>query len=475
MSIFAKMKGSSTPEASKSRGNRTPEVAPPSESAVRLKPYSGLETKTLWNHFNKDDLMTISEVTSLLDRVLMKDATDVYADVKQTKAWKDYCSQALRIMDSSNGTTVDLQEFTAEFNSFYLNRMYYLVKCLVPALHKVLRKVCEEAGFDAERMSEIAAIMAGGGKEKEKVQVRVEEKIVIQEADKTAELAEIVKLKESIEKLGSEIEAIRAEGGAELAAAKEAADRTIAENDEERRALEQRFEAEKASLNEQISSLKTEIEKMTVHDIESSRASTARATAQETEIESLKHQLRTALQDVEIAKLLGKDKIELLEEENRGLKSRAFKEVDEWKSKFDEIIKENVDCRNLFAGLKADVIRLNAELLERQLEDRRRKETAPFTMASVHSVALSGISLDPFRAELVQQFGSIDNVMGKRTKLTLNEMELIATSIGYSREYSRKLFYALDVKNRGFLSAEQFARPLPVLNDELCLLTKSST
>lgn len=55
----------------------------------------------------------------------------------------------------------------------------------------------------------------------------------------------------------------------------------------------------------------------------------------------------------------------------------------------------------------------------------------------------------------------------------MNEVELLALSLGYTKTYSKKLFYALDTRNRGFLSIEQFSKTLPVINRELVLLTKS--
>jgi hypothetical protein len=116
---------------------------------------------------------------------------------------------------------------------------------------------------------------------------------------------------------------------------------------------------------------------------------------------------------------------------------------------------------------------VNAALLEAQLKEPKKPELAK--SSAINCAALSGAALDPFRSELVNQFGSIEAVVGKRKKMTLHEMETIASSLGYSRDYSRKLFYALDVKNRGFLTAEQFGRPLPLLNQELCLLTQESS
>jgi Ca2+-binding EF-hand superfamily protein len=57
----------------------------------------------------------------------------------------------------------------------------------------------------------------------------------------------------------------------------------------------------------------------------------------------------------------------------------------------------------------------------------------------------------------------------------MTEIESISLSLGYTREYCKKLFFALDTKNRGYLTMEQFARPLPVINKELCLLMKESS
>ena len=114
MNFISKMTGKSG-DASKSIAPNSGAAAEASSvPAVRVKAYTGLEIKTLWNHFNKDDLLTISEVGELLDRVLIKDASDIYGVLKGGKGWKEYCSAALKLMDTSQGSTIDLQEFNSE-------------------------------------------------------------------------------------------------------------------------------------------------------------------------------------------------------------------------------------------------------------------------------------------------------------------------------------------------------------------------
>ena len=122
--------------------------------------------------------------------------------------------------------------------------------------------------------------------------------------------------------------------------------------------------------------------------------------------------------------------------------------------------------------MRSEIVRVNASVLEAQMKSKQEPENTK--VSSVYAAALSGVALDPLRTELVNQFGSIDAVIGKRKRITLHELENIAVSMRYSREYCRKLFYALDVKNRGFLSCEQFSRPLPLIHRELCLLTQAS-
>ncbi len=95
---------------------------------VRIRPYTGVELKTLWNHFNKDDLITDSELSGLLERIFVKDSTDMFADLKRTLAWKKFGQSASKLMDASNSGMVDLSKFNSGFNDFNTNRFYYVIK-----------------------------------------------------------------------------------------------------------------------------------------------------------------------------------------------------------------------------------------------------------------------------------------------------------------------------------------------------------
>jgi DNA repair exonuclease SbcCD ATPase subunit len=178
--------------------------------------------------------------------------------------------------------------------------------------------------------------------------------------------------------------------------------------------------------------------------------------------------------------LAKEETIRRLESENEKLKKFVKNDlVDEWKQKFDEIISENSKLRDTLAGVKNEVVAQNVQII--RMKESTDEEVAKSLKASTTLVgaALTDIQLDPFRAELVRQYGSFESALrafrltpGKR--LTMTEIESVCLSFGYTREYCKKLFYALDTRNRGFLTMEQFARPLPVINKELCLLMKES-
>lgn len=438
-------------------------------SAVRTKPYTGLEIKTLWNHFQKDDLMTIKEVTALLDRIMIKDATDIYTALKTNKAWNDFTSQALKLLDSSGGGTVDLEEFTSEFNAVYMARVFFVIKLLVPVFLRELRRLCEECQLDPGRMEEAKRILAGIGGEAPTKTV-VEEKIVVKEADKKAELEEIKRLKDLLEQLTRDLEMTRSE----LAVASTSGDafsQRLREKDLEIAELQRKSKSESDALRQEIDDLKAQADKLRQANTDAQREAKERSARQQAELDGLSNKLMQAQKEMDDTKRSCADRVRALEKDNEKLRENQFKDLAEWKSKFDQAIEENSKGRKLLSDLKEEASKLNAQLLERELSDKRKQSNVS-SVSPIHAAALSGITLDPFRSELIKQFGSIEQVMNKRTKLTLNEMELIASSMGYSREYSRKLFYALDVKNRGFLTREQFARPLPLLNDDLCLLTK---
>ena len=453
---------------------------------VRLKPYTGLEIKTLWNHFNKDDLITVSELSELLDRIMIKDSTDIYTAIKGSKGWKDYCSQAMKVMDTSRGNTIDLQEFSGGFNGFYQTRFYFSIKHIIPALLKELKRICQECELDAVRLSELAGILAGDATPAPQP--------VIDNASKD----EIKNLKSLIDKLNS----VLAQSKSELMAAqgeigqlkeslarsetqysdllsrfdKERSERLAAdaEMDRLRRELRgmQSFQDTTENQKKEIERLRMELD-ATQEDLHKAREENRRLVDQNRDsgarFEAEQASLRRALENRDNEILQLQQESDKLERESQNIRNSQGKLVDEWRMKFDDILKENDTCRTIMAELRSEIIRVNTALYEAQNAEKEQD----IKVSSIHAASLSGIGLDPFRTELVRQFGSIDAALGKRKRVTLHELEAMATTMGYSREYSRKLFYALDVKNRGFLSGEQFARPLPLLNRELCLLTQA--
>ena len=430
--------------------------------SVRVKPYTGLEIKTLWNHFNKDALMTSTEMAELVERILVKDATDILSDVKGTKAWREYCSQALKVMDTSHGGTVDLGEFTSDFNSFYQSRFYYVIKHLFPALNKELKRICRESDLDPNRIAEIESMLVGDGssssisdsqvrKYKETIESltkRLEDSV--REAASTAD--EVRKLSEALNRSNAENQELRSQQQSEQATRKQSQGQldTIARLEQVVESLHQELEVQRrdkiqaeALYNERISSLMRE-------------NSALKAEMLEKEDEANRW----------------RDRADQNEKEASRLKANRSDEIQDWRSKFNAIIAENEKCRNVMSDMRNEIIRVNTALLEVQLKGKEEKMPKN---ASFHATSLSGVALDPLRIELVNQFGSLEAVIGKRKRVTLHELESIAAALGYSREYCKKLFFALDVKNKGVLSMEQFSRPLPMLNSELCLLTQDRT
>ena len=513
MNFISKITGKSgeaaadSPTASKSvvvPGKSAGSEGSGSTAAVRVKPYSGLEVKTLWNHFSKDDLLTITEVGELLDRVLIKDASDIYAVIRTGRAWREYCAMALKIMDTSQGSTIDLQEFTSEFNAFYVSRLYYIVKFLIPIVHSELLKACEKSGMEAKRLAELEGIIKSD---------RPTHKVV----DKAVELAEIARLNQLVASLTLALESSKqAEGTSEIAALKaeviqlkiQAGSAStqqhsmieklskelsfqrneLAKIGNEKTVLEAKIvKLEESNIGLEAQIAKLEAEKVSMKSMNEKEVLTLREQLdialegksdmeqQVSKLESIKEQLRNAegtLSGMDGVVLTRDSKIASLESEHRLLKEKTLRDAEEWKRKFDEIIHENNKCKHLLSEIRTDIMRTNAAILENHLDASKTDPQSSNKLSSLHAAALSGSSLDPFRTELVHQFGSLEAVMGKRKKLTLHELETVATSIGYTREYSKKLFYALDSRNRGFLTADQFSRPLPMLNDDLCLLTK---
>ena len=180
--------------------------------------------------------------------------------------------------------------------------------------------------------------------------------------------------------------------------------------------------------------------------------------------------------------------IQELNDEKLSAKNSKLKPeiLEEWKTCFDCITLENSELREVLSHSRADISKMNVEImrLNKELIEVRSLGGDNKRGGSLYGAALSGINLDPFRLELIRQFGSFESAFssfnlspkkGVKIRITLNEVELLAISLGYSRDYSTKLFYALDTRNRGVLSIEQFSRPLPVLVEELCLLTKASS
>lgn len=490
--------------ASKSMARKEPEAEQPT---IRLKAYTGLETKTLWNHFSKDDLMTITEVTLLVDKIVMKDAADVYAAIKTQKAWKDFCAQVLALMDTSQGSTVDLQEFSSEFNTFYLARPYLVVTILVPALHRVLKKICRDANLDPVRLEQCEAVLRGDmagtaavdDKEVKRLQRSVQdlsselESLRLKLRDKDSETDQLRSALRVAEAGSGDMEANLASlastqmqlqsKSAELTRITAEYDRSEAERrrlEEQRASLSESNQRKVTALESEIASLKSEQEKATssargemdslaqqVKRLESEKAGLSRTITQmKTDAERATEVSERRLSDLQ-------SQVAELGQMNRELRESQFSQISDWKERFEAVISENESARRLLGDLRGEIVRVNAALLEAQLHEPKKPEVSK--ASSISCAALSGAALDPFRSELVNQFGSIDAVVGKRKKLTLHEMESIASSLGYSRDYSRKLFYALDVKNRGFLTSEQFGRPLPLLNHELCLLTQASS
>jgi hypothetical protein len=459
------------------------------EVTVRLKPYSGLEVKTLWNHFNKEDLIHMNELAELLDRILVKDATDIYTVIRGSKGWKDYCTSAMRMLDTSKGNTIDLQEFAARFNDMYLARFYYVVKHLLPYLFRELKKICQACDLDPERMSEVEAILVGdvpAPQVRPSVDAATKEDLVKlkaladtlaksleqNKAEHDVARQEISRLTESLLKSQKEYKDLLVkyenEQGDKIRGQEEF-DR-MKQEVEELRSLRRSGEDDKRELQrlkDQLQSLREDLEKANDENRRLKDENRAQKTKLGSEVDSLRVKLASSDADAN----RWRESSERFEKECSSMRGNQSKLVDEWKSKFEEIIQENERCRTVMSEMRSEIVRVNSTILEAQLKNKESDENNK--ISTVYATALSGVALDPLRTELVNQFGSIDAVVGKRKRITLHELETIALSMGYSREYCRKLFYALDIKNKGFLSGEQFRRPLPLLHKELCLLTQS--
>ena len=353
-------------------------------SSIRMKDYTGIELKTLWNHFNKDGVMTISELNALLERIMMKDGSDLMNDLKKTKAWTKFCKSALRVIDTSQGSSVDLAEFTSEFNQFNSNRFFYAVKYLLPAIIELLKHYSITMKVNEDRLTAFSVVTS----------------------------SEDPKSKELIESLQSKISEL------------------------ETLLIDAQKQASYASDSQSL-------------------------------IDALNSRVNG-----------GESRIaELLEENSRLKKSIQDTVINEWQEKFDQIMNENSELRSALEHARSDLIAQSSSIssLKDQLESS--KSTSKNFSATAFGASLSDVELDPFRTELIRQYGSFDKALSEfrvqsLKKISMVEMETMCLSLGYTREYCRKLFYALDTRNRGYLSLEQFSRPLPILNKELCLLLK---
>jgi len=353
-------------------------------STVRVKAYTGIELKTLWNHFNKDGVMTVSELNSLLERIMVKDGSDLMADLKRTKAWTKFCKSALKVLDTSQGSSVDLAEFTSEFNLFNSNRFFYAIKYLLPEIVELLKQYSIAMSVNDDRLTSFSITQPS-------------------QDSKTTELVS------SLQSRISELEALL-------------------------------MEAEKAS----------------------SEASMSQA------------QIRT----LESRANAAENRIRELEDENSKLRKSIHDTIiKEWEEKFNQILSENSELRSTLEQARSDLVSQSASITSlRDQLDTAKSSNNNFS-ATAFGASLSEVELDPFRTELIRQYGSFDKALSEFRvqsikKITMVEMETMCLSLGYTREYSRKLFYALDTRNRGYLSLEQFSRPLPILNKELCLLLK---
>lgn len=108
-----------------------------SKPSVRVAPYTTLELNTLWKHFSVDSLITKRELGGLIERIVLKDAKDIFEQLKLEGPWDEFCSSIMKELDPSAGKTLDLNEFRIKFNVYYTNRFYYLMRFLFQHVHKV--------------------------------------------------------------------------------------------------------------------------------------------------------------------------------------------------------------------------------------------------------------------------------------------------------------------------------------------------
>lgn len=377
-------------------------------TTVRLTEYTGLEVKTLWNHFSKDSLITSAELGALLERILIKDSTDLLTDLKKSASWKKYATKVLTAMDTSKGETLDLSEFSSEFNKINQRRLYYFLRYLFPDILVHLRNICQQMGLSESEMKELDRILTA--RNDEQVPVSAAEVIEEDTSDKD-EIDRLTALLSILESRVAELEALIQN-----------------ERDE---AIEKEREWNKKISEADINKLKSENEALLAREFE-------------------------------VAKL------------------KWTEEKTELNNEFKNIIDENEQLRKALAGSKKSINDLNNEVLRVLTELNNELNKGGKDVLKFTGTGLTGIDLDPLRTELVRRFGSIDAfiaTLGKKGAtekrgITLNELELLGVSMGYSREYCKKLFYTLDTHDRGIVSISQFGRPFPIINKELCLLTK---
>ena len=412
----------------------TSESSQPIETCIRLKEYTGLEVKTLWNHFNKESLITSYELAALLERILIKDATDLLTDLKKGLSWRKYASRVLSAMDTSKGETLDMAEFSDKFNATNQRRLFYFLKYLFPDLLSHLRDVCEQMGLTVDEMKELDKILKGRRRDDEEIVLAtvVEDVVPVDTSDK-----------DEIDRLNGILRELQQEQADTSELHKQLTETRKLLTSEQLKIREYKTELDNA--NSVISELRSALQ------------------LSQDELNELKHQQ--------------KDSDKLVSEVEQ-LRDSARKNVDFWTQKFEGVISENDELRSVLLISKHDIEKLNFEVLRvsRELKDKLDEKNGGLTKIS--GASLTGIDLDPLRTELVRRYGSIDAFIASLDKkvekrgITLNELELLGVSMGYSREYCKKLFYTLDTNDKGIVSTSQFSRPLPIINKELCLLTK---
>jgi hypothetical protein len=402
----------------------------PSKSlAVRIRPYTGVELKTLWNHFNKEDLITYSELGGLLERIIIKDSTDLFTDLKRTHGWKKYVQSAMKKMDTSKGSTIDLSEFNSEFNQFNTHRFYYLIKYLLPEVISLLKSYSQEMNLSVDKLGEF-------GRDPD--------------ASNPDDLKKIKQLESLLAEYRLKVESIKTDDNSEISA------------------RNKKWEDEVAQLRQTVE----------------------KNVSENTRLQAMRRELGDAARSAEAENEALRRELEKVRNEKPSIDIDQF--VGEWTRKFKDVIDENTNLRDLVSNNKtklermtADYIQVAQKVSDLETELQTAKNVKPNT---IYGAAITGTELDPFRRDILKKFSSLENTFSNSQislsptnrnngprRITLTEVEMLATSMGYTRGYAKKLFFALDTRNKGILTLEQFSRPLPVLNHELVLLTKETT